>query len=124
MTLGGRIMGTPITCKVDYGKPAEGEPNITGSLDVIWNHRTGEPTDVVGFEIFLEHNGDSLCFQSAVQHTGNSEVLTELEDILGESLVDAARNHCNHEPPTDGTMEEQQDYQKLWDDFYPPIPRG
>jgi len=117
-------MGTPITCKVDYGKPAEGEPNITGSLEVVWNHRTGEPTDVAGFEIFVEHNGDTICFQSAEQHTGSSEIVEILEEILGESLVNAARNHCDHEPPTDGTIQEQIDYQDLWDDFYPPIPRG
>ena len=117
-------MSTPITCKVHYGKPEKGKPHITGSLEVVWNHRTGEPTDVVGFEIFVEHNGDTLCFQSAEQYRGKSEVLTILEDVLGESLVDAARNHCDHEPPTDGTLEEQIDYQDCFDDFYPPIPRG
>ena len=117
-------MGTPITCKIDYGKPVEGEPNITGSLQVIWNHKTGEPLDVVGFEIFVEHNGDSVCFQSAVQHTGDSEVIKVLEEVLGETLVDAARNHCDHEPPTDGTLEEQADYRECLDDFYPPMPRG
>jgi len=117
-------MSTPIKCKVDYGKPAEGEPNITGSLDVIWNHKIGEPTDVVGFEIFIEHDGDSVCFQSDIQHTGNSEIIKILENALGESLIDAARNQCDHEPPTDGTIQEQEDYQECFDDFYPPIPRG
>jgi len=120
-------MGTPINCKVDYGKPKKGErpfPHITGSLEVVWNHKTGEPLDVVGFEIFIEHSGDSICFQSAEQYTGNSEIIKILEEILGESLVNAARNHCEHEPPTDGTMEEQEDYRELLDDFYPPMPRG
>ena len=121
-------MSTPINCKVDYGTPAEGDPHpaphITGSLEVIWNHRTGEPTDVVGFEIFVGHKGDSICFQSAEQYTGNSEIVKILEEVLGESLVYAARNHCDHEPPTDGTLEEQIDYQKNYDDFYPPMPRG
>ena len=117
-------MSTPINCKVDYGKPVKGEPNITGSLQVIWNHRTGDVEDVVGFEIFVEHNEDSICFQSSEKHAGNSEVVEILEEILGESLIYAARNHCDHEPPTDGTFKEQQDYQKLFDDTYPPMPRG
>jgi hypothetical protein len=117
-------MTNPQTCKVDYGKEKKGRVNISGSLNVVWNHKHGEPTDVVGFEIFVEHKGDSICFQSAEQHTGNSEVIFVLEEILGESLVDAAGNHCNHEPPTDGTIQEQIDYQKNIDDFYPPMPRG
>jgi len=117
-------MGTPITCKVDYGKEEEGKVYITGSFDVIWNHRHGEPIDVVGFEIDVAHNGDSMSFHSAEQHTGNSEVITALEEVLGESLVDAAGNHCDHEPPTDGTIQEQTDYKECFDDFYPPIPRG
>ena len=117
-------MGTPITCKVDYGKPAEGELNITGSLEVVWDHKTGEPTDVVGFEIFVEQDGDSVCFRSGEQNPANTLVWKVLEELLGDDLITVAKDHCEHEPPTNGTIQEQIDYQECFDDHYPPMPRG
>jgi len=123
-------MSTPITCKLNNGKPIVfsgnlGKLEVEGSLDLVFNHRTGDVTDVVGFEIFMYcKDKDSMSFTSGSQSTGSSPVWYALEKILGDTLVNIAKEHCDHEPPTDGTLEEQQDYEELLDDFYPPMPRG
>lgn len=101
-----------------------GDMKVEGSLDVVWNHRIGEPIDVVGFEIFMYCGKDDMIFSTGVDSPGINAVWLTVEKLLGDTLVNIAKEHCDHEPPTDGTFQEQADYQRLYDDTYPPMPRG
>lgn len=120
-------MGTPMICKLHKGMVYSGntgDMKVSGSLEVIWNHKTGEPTDVVGFELFMECGDDNMFFTTGFRSLGTNAVWLTVEKLLGDTLVNIAKGHCDHEPPTDGTIQEQIDYRELLDDFYPPMPRG
>ena len=120
-------MGTPITCKLHKGIVYSGNTGdmlVEGSLDVVWDHRTGEPTDVVGFELFMYCDYDTMSFNTIIDSQGTSAVWLTVESLLGDTLINIAKEHCDHEPPTDGTIQEQIECQKGFDDFYPPMPRG
>ena len=121
-------MGTPIMCDLPEkgiiynGK--HGDMKVEGHLDVVWNHRTGDVEDVVGFELFMYCDSDSMSFTSGEDTAGITAVWVTVESLLQDKLINIAKEYCEHEPPTDGTIEEQIAYGKLFDDFYPERPRG
>lgn len=122
-------MGTPIKCDVNiqmiYSDSSwQADIDIKGHLEVIWNHRTGDVTDVVGFELSMNCGNDDMDFTTGERSPANNAIWSTVEKLLGDTLINIAQEHCEHEPPTDGSIQEQIDYQENLDDFYPPIPRG
>ena len=120
-------MGTPINCKLPKGMVYSGnygDMKVEGSLEVVWNHRTGEPTDIAGFELFMDCGTDNMSFSTGINSPGLNAVWLTVEKLLGDKLINIAKEYCDHEPPTDGTIQEQIDYQENLNDFYPPMPRG
>ena len=136
-------MSTPTTCRLNedekitfvLNKETRSSVALTGDIEVIWNHRTGDVTDVLGFEIWLtffnerEPKGNIYCDQMELTTGIDSEGKSPLWDFLTNlipynTIVELAQEYCEHEPPTDGTLQDEIDYQENLDDFYPPIPRG
>ena len=130
-------MTTPVNCDINGGDPvelgfilhADRKAIMTGTLEVVWDYKREEATDVVGFEVFIyfenQPNGeqDSISLTTGYK-TQAGTIFTILESILGQSLVEFADNHCEIEPPTDGDIDDQIAYQENYDAFYPPRPRG
>jgi len=120
-------MSTPITCELNNGLVYSGnygDMKVKGHLDVVWNHRTGEPTEVVGFELLMYSGNDIMSFSTGLNSPGINAVWKAVEYLLGDKLINIAKDHCDHEPPTDGDLEDEIDYQENLDDFYPSRPRG
>ena len=133
-------MGTPQKIDIDDGKTIEfysdkmlANVQLSGSMDIVFNHKTLEVLDVVGFEIWVifsrEKYGTVYCDQmeltTGMDNIGFGPVHAVLKTLLNTtSLEEFAQDNCHHEPPTDGTIEEKINYQENLNDFYPSIPRG
>lgn len=121
-------MSTPVICQIDYeiitASTAEKDPRIkvSGTLEVVWDYKTEDPTDIAGFDLEIETEGDVIHGISGVKSPGNSVIQKALETILNQTLLELAGEHCEIEPPDD--LEDSIEYQKGLDDFYPAMPRG
>ena len=121
-------MSIPVICQIDYetitASTAEKDPRIkvSGTLQVVWDYKTDEPTDIAGFDLEIETEGDVIHGISGVRSPGNSVIQKALETVLNQTLLELADEHCEPEPPDD--PEDSIEYQAGLDDFYPSMPRG
>ena len=133
-------MGTIQKIDIDDGKTIEfysdkmnANVQLSGSMDIVFDHKTLEVLDVVGFEIWAVFSRDSkgivYCDQmelnTGMDTLGFGPVYAVLKTLLNTtSLEEFAQDNCHYEPPTDGTMEEQIDYRENYNSIYPERPRG
>ena len=114
--------------KLDGSNPNWGETipekiiKVSGTLEIVWDYKTGDPTDIAGFDLEIETEGYVIHAISGAKSSGDSAIQEAIETILEETLLELAGEHCEIEPPDD--LEDSIEYQKGLDDFYPAMPRG
>lgn len=119
-------MSNPQTSKFKYGTWVEEDGKshdmeVEGVMEIVWDYKHSAILDIISYEIAITIGKELVGFQ------GNYDtkfVLQAVENMLGISLDNIAEAHCECEPPTDGSVQDQEDYQENFDGHYPPMPRG
>ena len=119
-------MTNPQTSKFKYGTWIEEDGKshdmeVEGTIDIVWDYKHSTVTDVVAYEITVTIGKEVMAFQGGFHTKFINETV---ETVLGVSIENIAEAHCECKPPTDGSVQDEADYQENIDDFYPPMPRG